>query len=88
MNNADEVGAASVDYTLYSGYIVLAYMWAQMAQVAQQKMADDSSGFYAAKLATARFYFARILPRTGMHYQAALAGADVVMALPEDAFIF
>lgn len=90
MENAEEVGAASVDYTLYAGYIVLAFMWAQMASVALTKIAggEDSDGFYAAKLATARFYFTRLLPRAGMHHAAALAGADSVMALAEDAFAF
>lgn len=90
MTNAEEVGAASVDYTLYAGYVVLGFMWAKMAHVAQVKIAAgaDSDGFYAAKLATARFYFTRLLPRTGMHHSAALAGADTVMALTEDAFAF
>lgn len=89
MQNAEEVGAASVDYTMYSGYVVLAYMWAQMALVAQQKLAaGDASGFYAAKLATARFYFERLLPRATAHREAALAGAESVMALAEDAFAF
>ncbi len=90
MNNAEEVGAASVDYTLYSGYVALAYMWAQMAQVALANIAaaEDSDGFYQAKLATARFYFARVLPRCQTHATAALAGADVVMALSAEAFAF
>ena len=29
MSDADEVGAASVDYLMYAGYVVLAYFWAQ-----------------------------------------------------------
>lgn len=84
MENTDEIGAASVDFTLYSGYVALAYMWAQMAQVSQAATGDDP--FYPAKLATARFYFQRILPRTRAHAAAVLAGADSVMALDEDAF--
>ncbi len=89
MENAEEVGAASVDYTMYSGYIALAYMWAQMAKVAQQKMAaGDSSSFYKAKLVTAQFYFSRLLPRTKAHFDAALAGAGSVMALTEEEFLF
>lgn len=90
MENAEEVGAASVDYTLYSGYIIIGFMWAQMAKLALAKIAEgkDSDGFYAAKVATARFYFTRILPRAGVHYAAALAGADTVMALNESQFTF
>jgi alkylation response protein AidB-like acyl-CoA dehydrogenase len=39
MENADEAGAAAVDYLMYSGYVTLAYFWARMAIVAQQKIA-------------------------------------------------
>ena len=90
MENADEVGAASVDYTMYSGYVVLGFMWAQMAKLALEKIAagKDTDGFYAAKVATARFYFLRVLPRAGVHAAAALAGADTVMALDENQFAF
>jgi alkylation response protein AidB-like acyl-CoA dehydrogenase len=88
MQNVDELGACSVDYTMYSGYIALAYMWARMAQVALQKTSGDEAAFYQAKLTTARFYFRRILPRTKGHFDAALAGSDTVMALAEDAFAF
>ncbi|MEM6486189.1 MAG: acyl-CoA dehydrogenase C-terminal domain-containing protein, partial [Pseudomonadota bacterium] len=63
MENADEAGAAAVDYLMYSGYVVLGYFWAQMAVVAQQKIAasDGDTSFYEAKLMTARFYFDRLL---------------------------
>jgi alkylation response protein AidB-like acyl-CoA dehydrogenase len=90
MENAEEVGAASVDYTMYSGYVIIGFMWAQMAKLALAKIAEgkDSDGFYAAKVATARFYFTRILPRAGVHYAAALAGAETVMALNEKQFAF
>lgn len=90
MENADEIGSASVDYTLYSGYVALAYMWAQMALLAQQKIADKEGdkAFYQAKLATARFYFKRILPRTKGHVASALAGADTLMSIPADDFAF
>jgi len=90
MQNPDEVGAASVDFTMFSGYVVLAYLWAQMAQVAQRKLAEGAAdrAFYEAKLVTARYYFERILPRTSVHAAGALAGADSVMALDAGHFAF
>jgi hypothetical protein len=90
MENPDEIGAASVDYAMFSGYVCLAYMWAQMTELAQRKLAENSgdAAFYEAKLATARFYFKRILPRSGYHAEAAVAGADTVMALEESALHF
>ncbi|OEY65230.1 acyl-CoA dehydrogenase C-terminal domain-containing protein [Marinobacter sp. X15-166B] len=90
MNNADEVGAASVDYLMYSGYAVFAYLWARMAQVALAAMADGTTeeAFYHAKLLTARFYFKRLLPRTKAHAVSMLAGADTLMDLPDESFAF
>jgi alkylation response protein AidB-like acyl-CoA dehydrogenase len=86
--NLDEIGAASVDYALFSGYVVLAYMWARIARIAQTKLAsgEGDAVFYEAKLATARFYFARLLPRTRAHAAALAAGAESVMSLDANAF--
>jgi hypothetical protein len=39
-----------------------------------------------AQLATARFYFSRLLREAAFHARAARAGAEVLMALPADAF--
>ena len=90
MEDPEEIGAASVDYALFSGYVVLAYMWARMALVAQQKLDDGAEGaeFYEAKLTTARFYYQRILPRAQAHASAAVAGGSSIMALGEEAFAF
>lgn len=90
MENPDEAGAASVDYLMYSGYVVLAYFWAQMAVVAQKKVeaGEGDTAFYEAKLMTARFYFERLLPRTSSHKEMLLSGADNLMAMPEEMFAF
>jgi len=63
--NRDIVGSASVDYLMYSGYIMMGYMWAQMAQKANEKIAEkhENIEFYKAKVRTAEFYFERIFPR-------------------------
>ena len=63
--NPDEVGAAAVPYLRVVGHLVFAYFWARMAQVALDKEASGDP-FYKAKLATARFYFAKLLPETAM----------------------
>ena len=59
----NSVGAASVEYLHLFGYVAYAYMWARMAAVAQSKLGEDEA-FYGSKLATAEFFFARLLPRT------------------------
>ncbi len=90
MKDRDEVGSASVDYLMYSGYVTLAYMWAIIARVAQKKLAEGTTeeDFYKAKLVTARFYFTRILPRTLTHANTMLAGADTLMDLDAEHFSF
>jgi len=90
MKNRDEVGAASVDYLMFSGYTCLAYFWAKMASVAQQKLAEGTTeeAFYKTKLQTAKFYFERILPRTLSHAQMISAGSESMMAVEEDNFMF
>jgi len=86
----DEVGSASVDYLMYSGYVTLAFLWARMAKVAQDALAAGTSeeDYYKAKLTTAKFYFARILPRAKGHAISMVAGADTVMDLAEEHFAF
>lgn len=82
--NPDEIGAAAVDYLMYSGYIALAYAWAR--SVAAADASKQSVEFKQAKRLTARFYFARILPRTRAHLAALQAGADSLFAMPDALF--
>ena len=51
-------GAVSTDYLDLVGYTLYAWFWARMATIAN----DDDFG--KAKVECARFYFARLLPRT------------------------
>lgn len=90
MKNREEVGAASVDYLMYSGYAVFAYLWARMAKVALDRMIDGTPEemFYNAKVQSARFYFKRMLPRARTHAESMLAGADSLMDMPAEAFAF
>ena len=85
MKNPEEVGAAAVDYLMYSGYACLAYFWAQMAGVAQQALNDGSTevDFYQSKIATAVFYYQRILPRAAMHKACLESGCSNLLDLPE-----
>jgi hypothetical protein len=84
MANADEVGAAAVDYLRVAGHLVFGYFWARMAQVALQKIAGGSKDpFYTAKLQTARFYFNRLFPETASLMVTARSGSDVLMDTEE-----
>ncbi len=83
--NQDEVGAAAVPYLRVAGHMVFAYFFAQMAKIALEKQ-DSGDSFYKAKLATARFYFARLLPETAMLIRQARSGSANLMALDADLF--
>ncbi len=83
--NADEVGAAAVDYLRVVGHLVFAYFFARMAKVALQKQGSGDP-FYTAKLHTARFYFAKLLPETATLIRTARAGLAPLMAMEEALF--
>jgi len=89
-NDRDIVGSASVDYLMYSGYIVMAYFWAQMAQTAYEKLATDveNRDFYRAKIKTAEFYFERMLPRTKSLASTMMADPKTLMQLDQELLSF
>ncbi|PJI45960.1 MAG: acyl-CoA dehydrogenase [Pseudomonas sp.] len=77
-----EIGAASVEYLHLFGYTAYAYLWARMAQ-ASLGQNDD---FHGGKLATARYYFARLLPRTESLAGSIRAGSDSLFELRAEQF--
>ncbi len=82
--NPEEIGAAACDYLFYSGYVALAYFWARSVAAADaSKQAQD---FRDAKRHTARFYFARILPRIHAHAAAMNSGAATLMDMADAQF--
>ncbi len=85
MKNPDEVGAAAVDYLRVVGHLVFAYFWARMAKIALDRQGSGDP-FYAAKLHTARFYFAKLLPETAGLIRSARAGLEPLAAMDEALF--
>ncbi len=83
--NQDEAGAAAVDYLRVVGHFVYGYFWARMAKLALDKAASGDK-FYIAKLATARFYFARLMPETASLMRTARSGAASLMSLEAELF--
>ena len=80
----DMVSAAANDFLMYSGYVTMAYQWARMASVAQKKLEEggnESEAFYKAKLATAEFYYERLLPRAQAHASSMLSPSRYLMQL-------
>ncbi|MBV8047282.1 MAG: acyl-CoA dehydrogenase C-terminal domain-containing protein [Paludibacterium sp.] len=75
MQDKDEVGAAATDYLRLIGHLTYAWLWARMAAVS---FAHDDD-FHKAKIATARFYFAKLLPETQGLLAQLKSGAKPVM---------
>ncbi|WP_340680098.1 acyl-CoA dehydrogenase C-terminal domain-containing protein [Paraglaciecola sp.] len=87
-SDPEEIGAASVDFLMFSGYTILAYFWARMAKVSFEKLeagAQDKN-LYLSKINTARFYFQRILPRTATLKLTIQSGAASLMDTTSEQF--
>jgi hypothetical protein len=85
MGNPDEVGAAAVDYLRVVGHLVYAYFFARAAKIALEKQGSDDT-YYTAKLAVARFYFAKLLPEVESLTVTAKAGLKPLVELDEALF--
>ncbi|HVZ02899.1 MAG TPA: acyl-CoA dehydrogenase C-terminal domain-containing protein [Dongiaceae bacterium] len=82
----EEAGAAATDYLRLFALVALGYMWCRMAEIALEKKSGDEAAFYAAKLAAARFFMARVLPETNSLFTVLTSGKATLMALPAEAF--
>ena len=88
MQDPNNAGAGAYPYMELMGLVTLGWMWLKMAAVSSQALTDgaDDRKFHEAKLATARFYAQRELPEAPAFRRKIEAGAEAVMALPEEVF--
>ena len=77
-SNPDLPGAISVDFLELTGLGIYAWLWARMAH------ADTDAA--RNKTDVARFFYAKLLPKTGSLLANIEAGADSVMALAGESF--
>ncbi|GAB3248332.1 acyl-CoA dehydrogenase [Chitinimonas naiadis] len=82
------VAAGSVPFLELMGLTLGGWQLGRAALIAKQKLAagEGDAAFYEAKVTTARFYAAYLLPQTSSLAEVILHGADSVLALPDDAF--
>ncbi|MFQ5935122.1 MAG: acyl-CoA dehydrogenase C-terminal domain-containing protein [Acidiferrobacterales bacterium] len=86
LRDPEEAGAAATDYLRLFGFVALAYVWARTAEIALEQRDGDNTGFYDAKLRTARFFMQKLLPQTSGLFAAIMAGACPVMEFDAAAF--
>ncbi|MBL0890899.1 MAG: acyl-CoA dehydrogenase C-terminal domain-containing protein [Gemmatimonadaceae bacterium] len=86
--NPDEAGASASEYLHLMGYVAVGWQWLRMATVSSEALAAGrgDAAFHQAKLKTARFYFARVLPESGTLLAAMQAGAASIMAFEPQEF--
>ena len=77
LRNPEDAAAGATEYLRLFSLVVMAWLWAKQAAVALERQSRDAA-FYEAKLATARFYFARILPGTVSLLQSITAGGKTL----------
>ena len=82
IQNPNDAGAGAVDYLRMMGIVVLGWMWARMAKVAQAKLAVGSGdkAFYEGKLVSARYWMERMIPECPMLFERIQAGSSTIMA--------
>lgn len=89
MAKPDNAGAGSTDYMHLFGLVVLGYMHAKMAKVANDELAKGGSSredFLKNKLITARFFMDKLMPETALRKARIETGADTMMELAAEAF--
>lgn len=87
----DVIGAASVDYLMYAGYVSLAHHWLMMEEVARGKLAAsdcEDPEFAKSKIQTAEFYFDNMLPRTRSLAQTMMTPPKSMMQMKPENFSF
>ena len=86
--NPNAVFAVGVPYLKLFGIVGGGWMMARAMLAAQRKRGEPGAdaAFYDAKLTTARFYCAHILPQAAAFKQTVISGADSVLALAESQF--
>ncbi len=88
LKDPEEAGAAASDYLRLFGLVALGWMWLKMVKAAQAKLAagEGNAAFLEAKIRTARFYTAKLLPQTNALFVTIMAGAKPLMEMEEAAF--
>ncbi len=78
--------AGAVPYVHLFGLTLGGFMFARTVLAAMRLLETEDRPFLRAKMTTARFYAERLLPQTTGLLAAVTAGAESVMALPEEVF--
>ena len=83
----DAALASSVDYLMLTGYVCGGWQMGRAALVASRKgTANEDPDFHRAKLATARYYADKVLPKANALLEAIRSGSSSGTSLPIEQF--
>ena len=87
-DNPNTINAACVEYLHGFAYVAYGWMWAHMAEVAQAELQAGTADhdFYKAKIATARYFYKRLLPRSSALLTAATSGVEELYGMDDEQF--
>ncbi len=79
--------AGAVPFLKLMGIVAGGWQMARAALAAENKLASGDRAFYAAKIATARFYADQVLVQAPALRDTVVKGASAVMAVPEESML-
>jgi acyl-CoA dehydrogenase len=86
-SDVDAALASSVEYLMMMGYVCGGWQMARAALVAARKLAaQEDPEFHRTKLATARFYAEKILPKAHAFKETILRGASTAIDIANEEF--
>ncbi|MDF1763424.1 MAG: acyl-CoA dehydrogenase, partial [Oleibacter sp.] len=87
-SDREQAGSAATPYLRLMALTTVAYFWSRMAVIAQKALDEGSTevDYYNAKLKTAAFYMAKILPQTDSLWAEIEAGKETLMSMTADEF--
>jgi hypothetical protein len=82
LQNPNDAGAGAYDYLRIMGIVVVGWMWARMAKLAQPNLdaGKVNRAFYEQKLISARYWMERMLPECPMLFERIQVGSETLMA--------
>lgn len=86
----NELNAAAVEYLMFAGYVTTAYFWSRASVIAEDAIeaGKGDKDFYQSKVEMANFYYDRIMPRADALIESIGNGAESLMAMDEERFVF
>lgn len=78
LGNPNDAAAGATEYLRLFALVAMGYVWAKQAAIALQKIEQDRP-YYEGKLATARFFMAKILPSCSSLLLSITAGSRATM---------